>query len=270
MKVIVFVSDFRIVTFLAPSVYPTYEAIAKKIGEALDVSIDFQTAGSHDQYEDLQPDMAFVCGLPYVLMRRDNIPVEAIAAPVILSGRSQGLPIYFSDVIVRADAPYQSFEDLRGCRWAYNEKVSQSGYGITRYTLVRMEETQGFFGEVVDAGYHQKAIKLVIKGKVDASAIDSQVLAIEMRDNPELSEQIKIIDILGPSTIQPVVVNTNLPVETIATIQRTLVNLHNDLDFKPILEAGLFEKFVLNNDHSYNDIRAMLKASEDADFLELK
>ena len=189
-------SDFRIVTFLAPSVYPVYEAIAHKIGETLNVSIDFQTAESHAQYQDLQPDMAFICGLPYVLMRRANIPIEAIAAPILFSGRYQGLPNYFSDVIVRHDAPYQSFEDLRGCRWAYNEKVSQSGYGITRYTLVRMGETQGFFGEVVDAGWHQQAIEWVVEGKVEASAIDSQVLALEMRDKPELNDQIKIIDIL--------------------------------------------------------------------------
>src|SRR6266851_7384114 len=34
------------------------------------------------------------------------------------------------------------------------EPLSQSGYGITRYSLLRLGETQGFFGQVVKTGSH--------------------------------------------------------------------------------------------------------------------
>jgi hypothetical protein len=44
-------------------------------------------------------------------------------------------------------------------------------------------ETSGFFGEVVEAGFHETSIRMVAAGDVDASAIDSQVLAIAMRDD---------------------------------------------------------------------------------------
>ena len=98
--------------------------------------------------------------------------------------RYQGRPIYYSDVIVRAECAARQFLDLRGCRWAYNERDSHSGYNITRYTLVRLGETRGFFGRVVEAGYHQTAIRMVVDGQVDAAAIDSQVLAVELRDHP--------------------------------------------------------------------------------------
>ena len=82
---------------------------------------------------------------------------------------------------------------------------SHSGYNFTRYTLVRLGKTHGFFGRVVEAGFHQEALRMVAAGWVGASAIDSQVLAIELRDHPTLEERVRIIDALGPATIQPVV-----------------------------------------------------------------
>jgi hypothetical protein len=47
------------------------------------------------------------------------------------------------------------------------------------YSLVRIGARPGFFGRVVEAGYHQRAIRMVHAGAVDAAAIDSQVLAVE-------------------------------------------------------------------------------------------
>jgi len=93
----------------------------------------------------------------------------------VLDGdRYGGRPIYFSDVIVHRDSAFRSFADLRGRSWAYNEPLSHSGYGITRYHLLRMGETGGYFGEVIEAGFHEESIRMVARGEVHASAIDSQ------------------------------------------------------------------------------------------------
>ena len=53
---------------------------------------------------------------------------------------------------------------------------------------------------------------MVAAGEVDAAAIDSQVLAIELRDHPALAAELRVIEVLGPSTIQPVVAARHLPV----------------------------------------------------------
>jgi hypothetical protein len=62
----------------------------------------------------------------------------------------------------------------------------------------------GFLGRVVEAGFHQRAIRMVPSGSVDAAAIDSQVLAIELRDHPRLANGLRAVGAFGPSTIQPV------------------------------------------------------------------
>ena len=74
------------------------------------------------EFQTGQADIGFVCGLEYVrLSAKDDKSVELLAAPVLYNERYQQRPIYYSDVIVRRESPYASFNDLGGCTWAYNE-----------------------------------------------------------------------------------------------------------------------------------------------------
>ena len=141
---------------------------------------------------------------------------------------------------------------------------------MTRHRLVQMGETDGFFGHVVEAGYHQRSIRLVAAGEVDASAIDSQVLAVELRDQPELAARVRVIDTLGPSTIQPVVAASHLPASLRADLRAALLAIGDEPAWRERLAAGLVERFVAVDDGTYDDIRHMLAAAERADFLALR
>jgi len=59
-------------------------------------------------------------------------PIQLLAAPVLHDERYQGQPVYFSDLVLRADARYQAFTDLRGATLAYDEPHSYSGYLVLR------------------------------------------------------------------------------------------------------------------------------------------
>ncbi|MBL8046313.1 MAG: PhnD/SsuA/transferrin family substrate-binding protein [Anaerolineales bacterium] len=205
--------------------------------------------------------------MPYALLVR-QFPgtVEPLAAPVLRGERFAGQPIYFSDVIVRRDAPFTHLEDLRGQAWAYNEPSSHSGYNLTIVNLVRRGFGPGFFGRTVQSGAHQKSIQMVLAGEVEASAIDCQVLMVEMRARPELGEQLKIIESFGPSTIQPLAVATSVP-ETLRTnIRALLTELHHEPAAREYFEHGFIEKWVAVNDASYDDIRQMYVERERANF----
>jgi len=261
----------RFATFLAPSIRPVYQAVADCVGQRLGYETELVVGGSFDEFERGHADVGFICGLPYVmLMRREPSPIELLAAPVIEGERYGGRPIYFSDVIVRAESPFRSFADLRGRSWSYNDPDSHSGYGVTRYRLVEMGETQGFFGEVVEAGFHQESIRMVREGEIDASAIDSQVLAVARRDDPSLARDLRVIDTLGPSTIQPVVAARTLPDGLKADLQAVLLTMHNDPAARAPLSHGLVERFASVTDATYDDIRRMLAAAESANFLTLR
>jgi phosphonate transport system substrate-binding protein len=261
----------RFGTYLAPSVFPVYEAVTEQVGRRLGVATELVVETSYESCAKDENEVCFVCSLPYVTFERRGLDLAVpVAAPVLEGARYGGRPIYFSDVIVHRDSPSRSFLDLRGRSWAYNEPLSHSGYGITRYHLVTLGQTNGFFSEVVEAGFHQDAIRMVAQGEVDGSAIDSQVLALAFRDHPELAEQVRVVETLGPSTIQPVAVSRRVPEDLREAIRDVLVTMAKDPAGRERLGAGLIERFVPVDAASYDDIRMMVDVCEAAGFLELR
>jgi ABC-type phosphate/phosphonate transport system substrate-binding protein len=252
-------------SYLAPNIRPTYQFVVDRVGEALGRPTRLVTGKSLEQLREGSVDFAFLCGLPYVRLHRESpAPVEAIAAPVVQGRRYGGRPIYFSDVIVSRESAAESFEDLRGCCWGYNEPDSHSGYLITLFRLFQMGETGSFFGRCVMTGFHQKSIRLVAAGRLDASAVDSQVLSVEMREHPELADRIRVIGTLGPSSIQPLVATRFAPESVRSEVCQIVTGLGRAGGERAGLDQGLIEKFVPVDDARYADIGEMLAAVETA------
>jgi phosphonate transport system substrate-binding protein len=252
-------------THLAPNIRPLYEFVVERIGAELGMPTRLVTGGSYQLIREGAVDFVFLCGLPYVNLRReDPTSVEAIAAPIVGEKRYGGRPVYFSDVIVSATSEAESFADLLGCSWAYNEPNSHSGYLITLYSLLRMGETGSFFCRTQMTGFHQESIRQVAKGAIDASAIDSQVLSVELRGDPELAERIRVIGVLGPSTIQPLVATRAVPAGLRQDVTDVVTSIGRGESERDRLATGLVDRFVPVVDASYDDIRAMRDAVEAA------
>jgi phosphate/phosphite/phosphonate ABC transporter binding protein len=261
----------RFGTYLAPNVMPVYEAVTEEVGRRLGIQTELVVETDYESCKRDENDVCFVCSLPYVMFEREGIsPAEPVAAPVLAGDRYAGGPVYFSDVIVHRDSPFRSFADLRGRSWSYNEPLSHSGYGITRYHLVRLGETDGFFGEVIEAGFHEESIRMVADQEADASAIDSQVLAVALRDDPTLQERLRVIDALGPSTIQPVAVSRRVPADLKERIRSVLIAMGKEPSCQKRLDAGLVERFVPVDASSYDDIRMMVDTCVAADFMTIR
>jgi phosphonate transport system substrate-binding protein len=263
-------APLRFVTFLAPNMLPVYRFLADRIGQRLGRRVEVVVGRSFDEFERGQADLGVICGLPYVwLADRRPAPVEPLAAPVLAGSRYGGRPVYYSDVIVRHDSPITCLEELAGRSWAYNEPASHSGHTVTLYSLVGMGAGPGFLGPVVEAGFHQRAIRLVAGGSVDAAAIDSQVLAVELRDHPRLAGDLRVVGAFGPSTIQPVVAASRLPDALKGQVRELLITLAGDPTARPVLDYGLIDRFAPVGDAAYDDIRAMLATIEAAGWTSL-
>jgi ABC-type phosphate/phosphonate transport system substrate-binding protein len=111
---------------------------------------------------------------------------------------------------------------------------------------------------------------MVANAEVDASAIDSQVLAVALRDDPALRRSLRVIDALGPSTIQPVAVSKRLPEDLREGIRRVLLEIGDDPSCRERLDAGLVDRFVSVDPSSYDDIRMMVGACEAAGFMRIR
>jgi phosphonate transport system substrate-binding protein len=232
-------------TYLAPCNRPLYEFAAAACGGSL---VD------GDDWCDLatgRVDVAFVCSPPLLWL---GDAVEAIAAPVLCDPRFGERPLYGSDVVVGARSAHRSLADLRGGRWAYNEPSSWSGYWTT---LARVGDWS-YFGEVVAAGSHQRALRMVANGEVDGSAIDAHVLAVELRDHHELAARLRVVETLGPAPIQPVVARAGLDPELRRDVSARLLALRGEP-----LERHFVRRFAPPPD--YAPIAAALRAANGID-----
>jgi phosphonate transport system substrate-binding protein len=258
-----YMQTIRFATYLAPNIYDTYAYIARYVGEKTGQPTTLTVGQSFDQIADGQVDIAFMCGLPYATQAEfPTCPFELLAAPVLHGVRYQHRPIYFSDVIVRRESSYTSFDDLRDCAWAYNQKESHSGWNIVYYSLLKRGKTPAFFGQLIETGSHQRSIAHVLNGQADATAIDSQVLDVFLAHNPTEAASLRAIDKLGPSSIPPVIIAKSVDQTLKRTIQEVLLTMHEDPQAANTLRSGAIERFVQVRDEDYQDIREMRDRSQ--------
>jgi phosphonate transport system substrate-binding protein len=253
----------RFANFLSPLLQETYEYITDYLGASTGYPAILHIGQTLEEFVNGQTDVGFLCGLQYVRMTKwPACPVELLAAPVLPGERYASRPIYFSDVVVRKDSPYTSFDDLSRCTWAYNERVSHSGCNIVHYSLLQRAKAIPYFAQTLKSGSHLRSLDMVLEGRADATAIDSHVFEIFQRRNPRIAEGLRVIDMLGPSTIPPVVVAKRLDAELKHQLRAALVTMHHDAQSAQQLRAGLIDHFVPVTDDHYQDIDAMLTQVE--------
>ena len=258
-------SAIHFATFLAPHLYCTYEHIARYVGGKVGYRTDLTIGQSIEDFAAGRVDVGFLCGLPYVrLADSPGSSVELLVAPVLLGERYQQKPVYFSDVIVRSDSSYSSFDDLGGCTWAYNQRTSHSGYNLVCASMLERGKTLHYFGRMIESGSHQRSLQLVLEGQADAAAIDSHVLDVALSQDKDLVLRLRVVAMLGPSSIPPVVVAKSLDNELKYRIREALLVMHYDPDGARELHEGRIDHFVAVRDADYDDIRSIFARTEAA------
>ena len=248
----------HLATLLSPVLYETYEYIACYLGKRLGLSTHLYTAREPDIFARGEAEIGLLCGLLYVHMRRaSSCPVELLAAPVLQGTRYQDAPRYFSDVVVLRDHPCATFEDLRGCIWAFNERTSHSGYNLIYYTLLQRGLGLDFFGQTSETGSHLQSLRAVLDGVADATALDSHVFDVLCQQQPELGDRLRVIDAPGPSPIPPLVIARHLAPDLKLRIRQALLTMHHDPQAVRELGKGRIKRFVPIADEDYDPLREM-------------
>jgi phosphonate transport system substrate-binding protein len=242
-------------SFLAPRLRPLYEYTTAAIGAALGADARLVSSESVGNLLDGRLDGAFVCGLPYVDLRDEaGEAVEPLAAPVPIGSRYGGRPVYFSDVVVRADSPARVFDDLRGLRLGYNEPESHSGHNAVAGELARRGLGGEFFGCWHRTGSHVESLRQVGAGEVDTAAIDSHLLDALRADDPTLGPTLRVMAAIGPVAIQPLVAGPSLAGEERDAVRSAVLAIGSGT---AALTESLVERWETVVDADYDAIRAV-------------
>ncbi len=241
-------NKLRAISYLAPNLFHFYKAVVAYVGRIFGVETQLHQGECDPLHDPLlienQLDLAFICGLPLIRYCR-VVPnqLQVLVAPVMKATRYQNQPIYFSDVIVNGASGLTKFEDLALKSFCYNDLGSNSGYNLLCDRLIQSGHSKNFFSQAIQSGSHQRSIEWVVNGRVDCAAIDSVVLEQELRQFPELSDQLRVVEALGPSPIPPLVVAQHLGASLIEQLQLAL--LQPDTELRSVMEEVGVQRFAV-------------------------
>jgi phosphonate transport system substrate-binding protein len=262
-------NSLQIASYLAPNMMGFYAAVGRCLERMLKVNTQIWQS-EFDPLEDPkllqdQIDLAFICGLPFArYAQRMPEHFVAIAAPVMQAERYQNRPVYFSDVIVSATSELTLLDQLAGKTFCYNDPGSNSGYNLLRDRLMQAGYPTHFFGKVIQSGSHQQSIAWVADGKVDCAAIDSTVLEQELRNSPERSPQLRIIESIGPCPMPPLVAAQRLGNSFLEQLQTAL--LQPDLELQTYMHQIGIHCFATVKSEDYEAIAQMYNAALQAGY----
>jgi phosphonate transport system substrate-binding protein len=263
----------RIRTYLTPSVPRSLFAyLAAYLGERLGRPTELEVETRHsgpprglpDPFSAGELDLGFFCAPPYIWLRdRPDPPVELVPFGLVFDDpRGGGRPVYFSDIVVRADHPARSFEDLVDARWGYNDRESLSGYYSVLQTAAEHGADASFLGRLRDMGTHLASLRALRRGAIDAAAIDSTVLALRRRRDPGLRADLRVVHGLGPWPIQPIVVRRGLPERLKAALTAAVGALADTAERRRALRRWLVSGVAPLTDADFDVERAALARAQ--------
>ena len=164
---------------------------------------------------------AMMCGLPY--SQRKPRPT-LVAAPVPSPARYGGRPIYYTDIAVRANAPYQRLEDTFGGVVGFTLPDSMSGYVALRRHLASYGAN--LYRKAVSGLLNaRQVIEALEERRIDVGPLDSYYYDLLKKDAPELAAKVRVIASTAAAPIPPLVATASVPAETLERLRSALVTV---------------------------------------------
>ena len=204
--------------------------------------------------------LAMMCGLPFA---QRSLRPTLIAAPVPSPVRYAGKPVYFTDIVVRADSPHQTLEDTFGGVIGYTLADSMSGGVALRCYLEgfrrpeRPQLYQKTIGGFVNA---RNVIEALVAGVIDAGPLDSYYHDLLKRNDPDFAAQVRLVASTAAMPIPPLVATAVLSDIEISRLRGALLTVGTTPELLPILERLQLSGFALAEPDSYDVLSDMARS----------
>jgi len=203
----------------------------------------------------------FMCGLPYALDARQLTP---IVAPVVRGERYEGRPIYFTDIVVHRDAPFQRLEDTFGRRVGYTVKHSQSGYVALREHLLpyRLRLGHPLYTKVVGPlGGARDVVDAILAGRIDVGPLDSYVLDLIRHLQPDLAAQLRSIATTRESPIPLFIATGPIDPDLVRKLQDAFAAAMAAEELQSLRDTLLLADFVVPQREPYEILKARAQSA---------
>lgn len=198
--------------------------------------------------------LTLMCGLPFAL--RETQPT-LIAAPIPSPARYGGQPVYFSDIVVRADSSAQTVEDTFGGTVGYTLVDSMSG-GVAFLNFLqphRDQRGQRLYGDAVGELIHARGvIEAVHAGRVDVGPLDSYYHDLLKQHEPALTAKVRTVATTVPMPIPPLIATAQLDDDELASLRFALQATADAPEIAPLMARLLLKGFAVPDSDNYKVI----------------
>ena len=250
---------FAIATMVSPqATFVSYQRMVELIGRKVGLKGGLVLRPTYRQVrENLEKesvDVAFVCTGTYV-HGRDSGGIELLAQPEFKAGLS-----YRCVLIVPKGSSALEWGDLKGKTVAFTDPESNTGCLVPRAALIAQGyKPEEFFGKVIFTGSHDRSVRAVASGVVDAAAVDSLVFYPMVENDPSLSEKVRVVWSSEPFGPPAIVVPTNLDAGLKAALRQALFSLHKTSEGSEVLATMGIERFHPPRKADYDSAYALFK-----------
>jgi ABC-type phosphate/phosphonate transport system substrate-binding protein len=232
------------------------DAILSDTGMAIDIVDHTPPAPISELWR--RPDKAavFMCGLPYSLAAPQP---ELVAAPVPSPAEYDGRACYWSDIVVRADSPFQTIEQTFGHRLALTTPESQSGYAALLHALMPHAASVPLYREIIEPRFTPLgALTAVIERKAEVAPLDSYAFALLSKDAPELTMQVRTIMRTEPTAAPLLVASGPVP----AAVMAAFLTAREMEPAGALMDQLLLDRFVRPERAGYDDLKERFLAMQ--------
>jgi ABC-type phosphate/phosphonate transport system substrate-binding protein len=205
---------------------------------------------------------ALMCGLAHAVSFPRAVP---IVAPVVDEPRYGGAPIYFTDIVVRADSSYASLEDTFGARVGYTVRDSHSGYVALREHLLPYRLARGtpLYGEVIGPLVSPRAVvEALVAGRIDVGPLDSYAHDLIRANEPRLAGRLRTVATTRAAPIPPFVATAPLAPDAVQNLQAAFVQAGAAPELQALRDTLRLAKFVVPDLADYETFHTRAAASE--------
>jgi ABC-type phosphate/phosphonate transport system substrate-binding protein len=201
--------------------------------------------------------LAMMCGLPFSL--REPQPT-LVAAPIPSPARYGAKPVYFTDIVVRADAPYRSLEDTFGGIAGYTLADSLSGGVAFAHHLQAFRTVQRprLYGHWVGNLIHARGvIEALAKGAIDVGPLDSYYHDLLRRHDAAFAAQVRTVASTPPLPISPWIATRAMSPDELKRLRDALGMAGSASELAPLRERLLLRGFAFPSAADYEPLAAM-------------
>jgi ABC-type phosphate/phosphonate transport system substrate-binding protein len=202
-----------------------------------------------------------MCGLPY--SQRTPRPT-LVVAPVPSPARYGGRPVYFSDIVVRADSAYRTLEDTFGGVVGYTLEDSMSGCVALRAHLAPYRERHGpqlyraAVGGLVNA---REVIEALAARRIDVGPLDGYYHDLLAHGDPEFAAQVRAVATTRAAPMPPFVATASLAPGELERLRAALTAAGGEAGLAAQREVLLLVGFAVPEPADYDALGAPLDAS---------